>query len=432
MKSGIYKLALVLIPFFGVFTSVQAQSVSVRIKSKPNVSVSAHVDDKDIDLKMDNLVPDIRVDLKDLGKSLSAAINNISEAVNTEVNKAVSNTDIRIDPKVTVDLNNLLNDVDVNVSVDDDDNTTSTVMEKNYSKSYPVDANDLINLSNQFGKITVNTWDRNEVKVGIHIRAEAANESDAQKLIDGVSINDRKDGNQVSFKTDIRRNDNSGFWDIFNFNSKRHKLSINYVVYMPAGTDLNIESSFGSVQLPSLDGRVRISASQGSIYAQSLSSQYNEIEGSYCSVKIATMNGGKLDFSYGSLDLDDCNKIKADLSYTSFSLGKLRTSGDVNLAYGGGLKIGELAGALKSLNINSSYANVAINIAPYNNFNFAISTSYGSGFRYDDSQVVVTAKNPPDGTRHVGPTRSYKGHVGKSESDARVNINTSYGGVNFE
>ena len=64
-------------------------------------------------------------------------------------------------------------------------------------------------------------------------------------------------------------------------------------------------------------------------------------------------------------------------------------------------------------------------------FDFDVSTSYG-GFNYDDGKTTVTSKNPPDGSKHIGTSRSYKGHVGKGGSDATVRISTSYGGVNFD
>jgi hypothetical protein len=68
---------------------------------------------------------------------------------------------------------------------------------------------------------------------------------------------------------------------------------------------------------------------------------------------------------------------------------------------------------------------------PNNNFEFDITTSYG-GFNYNSDKVTITSKTPPDGSKHIGTTRNYKGHVGKGGSDAQVNIQTSYGGVNFE
>jgi hypothetical protein len=81
--------------------------------------------------------------------------------------------------------------------------------------------------------------------------------------------------------------------------------------------------------------------------------------------------------------------------------------------------------------VNSSYSGVSLGVPGGNNFDFDITTSYG-GFNYNDDKVTITSKTPPDGSKHIGPTRNYKGHFGKEGAEAQVNIHTNYGGVNFE
>jgi hypothetical protein len=435
MRSKIYKPALLVITALLVVNSAGfAQKKSASAKKKPVISITTNFNDEDFQVKMDGLGKNLEAGMKDFGKNLSATINSITSNISINVNDSDDSKEIDVDPKIELNLGNLLNNLDINVSDNNEENESSnqSLKVKNYSKSYPLDANDRIKLSNQYGKITVNTWDRHEVKVDIQIKAEARNDDDAQKLMNGVQISDNKIGDQVSFKTNISRDDD-GFWSLFNFGgrNKKQKLTINYVVYMPAKTDLNVEASYGSIELPDLDGKVKISTSYGSTSVQSLSNPSNEIEGSYGSLKVGSMNGGRLDFSYGSVDMEECNNLKADLSYGSFKLGKLKGTGEFDLSYVGGFKIGEAASSLKRLNINSSYSGAAIGVSPNSNFEFDITTSYG-GFNYNDNNVFITSKNPPDGSKHIGTTRNYKGHVGKGTSDVRVTINTSYGGVNFE
>ena len=437
MRSRIYKPALlVLTALLAINSAGFAQKKPASAKKKAVVCVTTNFNEEDFQAKMDNLGKSLEAGMKDLGKNLSASINNLASSISINVNDGDNDNVVNVDPKVDLNLDGLLKNLDINVTDNEEGDATESDNQslkiKNYSKSYPLDANDRIKLSNQYGKITVNTWDRREVKVDIQIKAEARNDDDAQKLMDGVQISDSKNGDQVSFKTNISRDDD-GFWSLFNFGgrNKKQKLTINYVVYMPAKTDLNVEASYGSIELPDLDGKVKISTSYGSTSVQSLSNPSNEIEGSYGSLKVGSMNGGRLDFSYGSVDMEECNNLKADLSYGSFKLGKLKGIGEFDLSYVGGFKIGDVASSLKRLNINSSYSGADVGISPNSNFEFDITTSYG-GFNYNDNNVFITSKNPPDGSKHIGTTRNYKGHVGKGNSDARVTINTSYGGVHFE
>jgi hypothetical protein len=375
--------------------------------------------------KLNNIAPQINLELNDLN------LDDVAPNVNIDL-KGLDNLNFNLNnivPKIDLEFN----DIEKSAPENDKNQAVSPKIEKikNYSKSYPIDGNDRIKLSNQYGKIAVTTWDRHEVKVDVQIKATAGDDDEAQKLLDGVNIRDSKEGDQVSFKTSIAPN-NPGYWKILGLGSKKsHKIEVNYTVYMPAKTDLNVEDSYGAITLPDLDGKIKISSSYGSVSAENLTNPANEISGSYGSLKIGSLNGGRLDFSYGSVDIDECNNLKADLSYGSFKLGKLKGAADMDLSYVGGFKIEEVSNSFKRLNVNSSYSGVSLGVPVNNNFDFDITTSYG-GFSYNDDKVTITSKTPPDGSKHVSMTKNYKGHVGKGSAEAQVNIHTTYGGVTFE
>jgi len=422
MKQRIYKPAFAVMAALFAAATCLAQDVSVSVNlssASGNATLSTKVNKKAIKAKA-----------KAFSKDLELSLNNLSADISNEVDK--------LTPKVEAAVNDIVSDVDVSVSTGDDNNSYSYSSanggkyekSKTYSKTYPIDGNDRIKLSNQYGKIQVNTWDRHEVKVDVLIKVQAEDEGSAQKLLDGVHISDGKDGDDVRFRTEIERvGGGFRFWDFGN--NKKHKIEIDYTVYMPAKTDLNVEDSYGAIELPDLSGKVKISTSYGSVSAQNLSNLDNEIDGSYGSLKAGSIGGAKLDFSYGSVDIDACGSLKADLSYGSFKMGKLSGPGEFDISYVGGFKIDELAGSFKRLKVDASYSSVALGVPGGNNFNFDITTTYG-GFNYDDNKVTVTSKNPPDGAKHIGPTRNYKGHVGRDGNDAMINIQTSYGSVNFD
>ncbi len=436
MKSKIFKPALLLvIALFAMYTAGLAQDTPAPAPKPPVTPKSQNFDN--FQFNMDgldmNLKMDLKMDLKNLEKDLER-LSNIAPKIDLELkglDKLNNKLYFNITPKADLHF-------DGNLNFNYDGKTLKQRIEsgevkektKNYTKSYPVDANDKIKFSNQYGKITVTTWDKHEVKVDVQIKADANDDDEAQKLLDGVQINDSKAGDQISFKTEIAHT-NNGTWKLFSWNGdKVRKLEVNYTVYMPAKTELDVEQSYGAIILPDLDGKVTIRSSYSNVSAQNLSNIANEIRGSYGSLKVVNLNGGNVNFSYGNVNMDECNNLKADLSYGSFKLGKLTGAADLDLSYEGGFKIGEMANSFKRLNINSSYSRVSLGI-PNNNFDFDVTTSYG-GFNYSDGKVTITSKNPPDGSKHVSMTRNYKGHVGKSGSDAQVFIRTSYGGVHFD
>jgi hypothetical protein len=379
----------------------------------PKIELQFRDFDKNFNFNLDNIAPEINLDLKDLGK------------LNFDLGK--------IAPEINFNMDNFGNSF--NFNFDYNDKTIEKRIQngevkekiKNYSKSYSLDANDLVKLSNQYGKITVNTWDKHEVKVDVQIKADANDDDEAQKLLDGVQIVDNKTGNAVSFKTVIEHTTNMYSWN----GHKVHKVEINYTVYMPAKTDLAVSDSYGAIVLPDLSGKIKANVSYGSLSAQNLTNPANEIVGSYGSVRIASMSGGHLVCSYGSGDIGECDNIKASVSYGSFKLGSLKGTAEFDLSYVGGFKINEVASTFKKLSISSTYSGVSLGMGGNNNFNFDVTTSYGV-FRYNDDKVTITDKTPADGNRHYSSTTTYKGYFGKNGTDAKVNINSNYGGVSFK
>lgn len=329
-------------------------------------------------------------------------------------------------------------DFDTNFSynnTDNDENSDDGVEKiKNYSKSYPVDANDVINLDNRFGRIIVNTWTKNEVKVDVQIKVAANDDDKAQKLLDNVNIRDSKDGSGVTFKTNINtnNNDNDNSWSLFGSKHNNvRKIEINYTVYMPSKNPLNISNKYGSTNLPDLEGKLNINNSYGSLVAKALSNPGNQITVKYGSATIGTLNGSDLDVAYGSLNLGECNKLNADISYGSAKIGRITTSGNINVKFSGALNISDVDKNVKNLAVNASYSSVKLGISNDQNADFDVTVKYGS-FNYGGHDIDITSKTPADGERGYNPTKNYKGHLGKGGTDKTITINTSYGSVSFD
>ncbi len=304
---------------------------------------------------------------------------------------------------------------------------------KMFSKSYPADKNDQLSIDNKFGKVTVNTWNKNEFKVDVQIKADANEQDEAQKLSDGVSITDSKDGNTVSFKTTFKENNNS--WSIWSSNNNDkitvHRVQIDYVVYMPAKNSLSISNRYGATTVPDFDGKLTINNSYGAFTAKNLSNPANEITTRYGAAAIENLKGSDLKVSYGSLNLGTCDNINAEISYSPVKIATIKTSGNISLKYGAGMKIGELDKNLKNLNVNSSFAPVGITVNNNLNCDFDVTVQYND-FKFDDSKVKVTTKTPTDDQRGWSNTKTYKGYIGKSNSDKKITITAKYQGVKID
>jgi len=302
---------------------------------------------------------------------------------------------------------------------------------KNYSKTYPVKATDKLLIDNLYGKITVNTWNRNEIKVEVQIKVAAKDQADAKTLLNKVSINNNKAGSKVSFKTNIAK---EGVWNFISGNNKNiyRRIEINYNIYMPTRNALNISNQWGIIELPDFEGKVVINCSYTNLIAKSLSNTA-EIHINNGDAKIARLKMSDLNISYGNLSLGSADKLTAVVNFSSAKIGKINTSGIINMQYGTGLQIDDLDKNMTNLSVNSSFSNVNLGLNDTKNANFNVTVRNGS-FSYNNPAINMMPKNAADSTANNGqwqPAQSYKGQVGKGSTTKIIKINSSYGSVKF-
>ncbi|MES2278397.1 MAG: hypothetical protein V4592_20365 [Bacteroidota bacterium] len=303
---------------------------------------------------------------------------------------------------------------------------------KSYTKSYNVDANDKLQIDNRFGKITVNAWNKNEIKVDVEIKAYADDDDKAKELLDLVSITDSKNSDGVNFTTKIGdENHKNNFWGTMTTNGKTSVRStvINYTVYMPTKNALTISNMYGSVILPDMSGKVTLKNQFGNLITKTLTNTGNDINLKYVDANIESLTGSDLNVSFGTLNLQSADKLNADFNYVPVKIGKLSTSGNINIRFGEGVQIITLDKNLKALTINSSYA--PVKLAATTNADFYVSTNYGA-FTYDNNNVSVTTKSPSDDSRNYSNSSTYKGHIGKGDNDKLITIKSSFSSVKFD
>lgn len=306
---------------------------------------------------------------------------------------------------------------------------------KSYTKSYSVNGNDKLQINNSFGKVTVNTWTKNEVKVEVQIKAYADDEDEAQKLIDNITITDSKENAVISFKTNIDANTNKnsnnnviGTW-FTSGKSHTRKMEVNYTIYMPAKSQLDITNKFGGIVLPDLSGKLNVNLTYGNLVGQQLTNPENSITVKFGEARIASYTSGDLNVSYGKLLLGMADNLKAKVSFSSINVDRLKSSGDIDARYGDGITVGEFDKNFKNLSVDARFTKVNLNLK--DNFDFDVSTTYGS-FNYDNNAVKVITRTPADDERRYISTRNFKGQVNKGNAAKMITIRSSYASVKFD
>lgn len=389
-------------------------------KPEKNKRKGLQLDEKmeNLCLKLENL--EIKLNNKDLKK-----LNLALDAINTGLTKTLNDLSIAVE------------DLDIDIRVHDfqntgpDDNYKGAIEEKSktISKTYAVSAKDKLDINNQFGKVTVNAWAKNEIKVDVEIKAYESTESRAQDLLNSVSVSQSRQGNLIGFKTNIESKTSSWWAVTGGGNNDRRGVQINYTIYMPSKNPLNVTNKYGSTVLPKLEGAVNINNSYGSFSAVALNNPANLIKVSYGSARINNFTAGNINVAYGSLSIEDAGRLNADVNKGGIKIGKLSGGGVLESKYGS-VRINEIGKSIKNLTINSSYGGVSLGISEGVSFGFDVTVSYG-GFNYSDSRLDLNNTDPNDDEKGFNSTKNYKGQCGEATSDSKILIKTRYGGVKF-
>jgi len=231
---------------------------------------------------------------------------------------------------------------------------------KSFTKSFSVDNSDKVNLNNQYGSIHVKTWDKREVRIDVDIRAYSSSESDAQKLIDAVSVDASKTGDLVSVKTNMGdRNGRYGRSVKNGVTTWRREVKINYVVYMPAGNPLAILQQYGNVELGNFAGPTSLKVQYGNLVAGNLSNSNNYVNVQYGKCDIQDLNAAVVKHEYnGPVTIGAVGTLELDAEYVAVNINTIRKSADIKVQYGKGLTVGTIGG---NLLLNAEYAKVNIN-----------------------------------------------------------------------
>jgi hypothetical protein len=298
---------------------------------------------------------------------------------------------------------------------------------KNYSKSYNVDANDILQIVNKFGKVTVNTWNKNEFKVDVQLKFSSNNEEAVNDMIEGSSISDSKVGNVVSFRTILASGKSKSH------NNNKQKIDINYTVYMPAGNAIDINNQFGAVTLPDLSGKATIKVQFGNLIAQQLTNTQNDISISFTQDNTSTIevfNGGKLKVQYSKFNVGVLNNADANFGFSTVDIDKIKGSADMDVKFGKALNIASIDKNTKTININAQFTKVNLDFKESDNFTFDVTSKMG-GFDNNSGKAKVISKTPSDEERGYSSTKTYKGYIGKSNSDNKITIIANFGEINF-
>ncbi len=261
----------------------------------------------------------------------------------------------------------------------------STKEHKEITKNFKLNGRGQLEISNKYGQISLLDSSDDSVRIVVNVTAYGKDYSAARKSLNRIDFDIRQSGQYITAETVFDRK--SGVVkDIFNSIGdysksllSKNKLEITYEVQVPSYVRVSIENKFGDVYLQSRKSNTDVRISHGNLRANKLDG-VSEIEVSYGDVTIKHIEEGNFILkAVDRAEIKEANEISIKSSSSDIRLGtinrlKMESRGDkrysiekINHINGSTSFTNlEVAECSKSLDVTSSYGEIAVEYMPYN------------------------------------------------------------------
>ena len=267
--------------------------------------------------------------------------------------------------------------------------------QKNILKSFAVNKDCNIQVSNKYGDIHIVPWDKDSASFSIDIKVTDKKEVDAEKILNAIDVDFTSTSYYLIAKTVFRDSKSQVLTDLSDMANNLFNISknveIKYVINVPQTASLKIDNKFGNIYTTNHSGNIDFTISNGDLKANDLTGNDTKIELSFGNAVVNSIKNGKLNIGYSDFEIKNAGKLlvegrsakmninkvesidlnskrdkfyidtvttitgKTDFSYVNIyylkeSLNLETLYGDINLA--------EIDKTFKYLNLNSEYTDI--------------------------------------------------------------------------
>lgn len=197
---------------------------------------------------------------------------------------------------------------------------------KKIVRSFPVNPETRLDVSNKYGKIQVIQWKKDSVKLEVELSVKSSSQSKLEKIMDNIEIEFTGTNYYVIANTRFGSSGNSFFTDLKDLSGaiipSKNQVEINYTVMVPSNITINLSNKFGNIYMDDTNGNVTVSLSNGDIKINRLDGEAN-INLNFGNGIINYLNNATLNLSYADFEIRNANQITLTSKSSKISIGKV-------------------------------------------------------------------------------------------------------------
>lgn len=333
---------------------------------------------------------------------------------------------------------------------------------KQINKRFKLTPETRIEITNKYGKIKINTWEKDSILFDIKIKVEDKKLSRLEKLISEIDFDFITSQHFIIARTKVGENRGSLEKEVLNLKElliqSDGKIEIDFTVWMPKTNQLRVENKFGDIYIDDYLGDIEIILSNGNLKSHDFSGK-TSLKLSFADATINKMKTGRLDCNYSEIHIKKADKLQivskssdfeiteinelsaesrrdkfriqlidilaAKGSFTNYRITEINESLNVKTEYGD-LDIEKVAPGFKSVFIESKSTDINLYFSQKSDFGFEIINTK-SQTNFCRKMEIIKEEVLDEKEKKVKLT----GNFGSAAKNTKLFISASGGGINI-
>lgn len=181
-----------------------------------------------------------------------------------------------------------------------------------HSKTFGVGPGTRLEIQNKYGKISLQTWEKNEVSFEVEVKLTESSSSKLRKLREDIHIEFSSKASSVMGHTVIDSESSRISSEIKSIGStisgSNKRVEINYLVKLPAYMDVRLINKFGDIYMDDIEGTVDIALSNGVLKANDLKG-HSKLDLNFANAMLKDLGVAEVHLSYSDLSMDNASQL---------------------------------------------------------------------------------------------------------------------------
>jgi hypothetical protein len=198
---------------------------------------------------------------------------------------------------------------------------------KQINKRFKITPETRVEITNKYGKIKINTWEKDSVVFDIKIKVEDKKLSKLEKLISEIDFDFINSQHFIIARTKVGENRSSLEKEVQNFKESvlqsDGKTDIDFTVWMPITNQLKVENKFGDIYIDDYLGDVEIILSNGNLKSHDFEGK-TDLKLSFGDATVNKMKAGSLDCNYSEIYIKEAGKLQIVSKSSDFEITEIK------------------------------------------------------------------------------------------------------------